>query len=90
MVKHIEKTEKFDPYKHLRCNTEIFICDDKVVGERVKLQCMTPGENSWYTIPTHQEYNTIYGLENLRYYSDIKLRPGVEEELEALKEGEDD
>ncbi len=85
------KVEKFDPYKHLRHTTEYFLHREKIVGERVKLQCLTPGETCWYDIPTHEEYKTIIDLEHLEdYYSNVELRPGIKEKIEEIRNEEDD
>jgi hypothetical protein len=86
-----EKVEKFDPYTHLRRVTEYFIVDDKVVGERTLLKCRTPGEHSWFNIPEGDDvFHQLSKLNYLNNYSNVHMRSGVKEQLDELKNEEDD
>jgi hypothetical protein len=89
MVK--EKVEKFDPYTHLRRSTEYFVVDDKIVGERTVLKCRTPGETSWYVIPEDGDtFRRLTKLQHLNNYPGVNIRPGVKEQLDELKNEEED
>ena len=91
MAKHTEtKVEQFNPSKHLRYSKETFIHDDKVVGERSRLQYRTPDWDHWFTIHTHEDMTKIYDLTNLPDWDAVVLRPGVADEIEKIKEEEDE
>ncbi len=86
-----ETTKPFDLGKHLRWDKTIYIHDDKVVGEREFLQYrVDPTQDWWYNIKTHEDMYKLSNLESLNYYDDVVLRPGVKEQLEALKDEKDD
>ena len=90
MTKNTEKTEQFNPAKHLRFAKEIFIHEDRVVGERKRLQYQRPDYGYWYNIETEETMTKLHSLLALEHYDAIVMKPGIKEEIQALKDEEDD
>lgn len=92
MSKAVAKTEvkPFDPRTQLRMNTEYFMHDDKVVGERTSMQYYNTLWENWYNLKTNEEYTKLYDLTSLEHKTGVTMRPGVAEQIEELKNEEDD
>ncbi len=90
MTKHTEKTEQFNPAKHLRFTKEVFINEDRVVGERKRLQYRRPDYDYWYNLDTEETMVKISNLEYLTNYSGVEMKPGIKEEIQALKDERDE